>query len=62
VHVVVVPHGEVWIDGRHVGSAPIERAVSAGRHTIEAGPSRDQRTMRRVVELAAGADETVVLR
>lgn len=59
VHVVVIPWGEVWVDGRYMGRAPTDVVVEVGEHNLEVGqgkPSRAQHLVlkpgeRRAIEL-----------
>jgi hypothetical protein len=37
LNIVVVPYGDVWVDGIPVGPSPRHIAVTAGRHTIAGG-------------------------
>jgi serine/threonine protein kinase len=60
LRVVVVPFGEVWIDGRRVGQSPVRRELAPGRHAVATG--QDGRTQRRVVHLEPGGHQRVVLR
>jgi hypothetical protein len=42
VQVHALPFGDVWIDGRRVGSTPFERAIAPGRHRIDVGRGRQE--------------------
>lgn len=59
VHVVVSPWGQVWIDGRFMGRAPIDTTLRAGSHRIAAGFGEP--TVTRTVRVHAGGDERVEL-
>lgn len=57
VRVVVLPWGEVWVDGAAQGQAPQTLTLRPGRHTIavgQGGPSE-----RRAVTVRAGEEQTV---
>jgi len=60
LRVVVVPYGEVSIDGRSVGSAPILRSLPAGEHTVRA--SSGSRSRSREVTIDPGETETLTFR
>jgi hypothetical protein len=55
--VVVQPWGNVWIDDRFFGRAPVKARLSKGRHVIEVG--QELRSERRVVRVRAGARQEV---
>ncbi|HEY6877305.1 MAG TPA: protein kinase [Polyangiales bacterium] len=57
--VVVVPFGEVWIDGKHVGEAPV-RAYKLTPGTHEIGVGEGRASEKRIVELSAGQREELV--
>ena len=59
VHVVVQPWGNVWIDGKYVGRAPIKARLPKGRHVIEVG--RELPSKRRIVRVQPGARKEVEL-
>jgi hypothetical protein len=59
LHVVVVPFGDVWVDGRHVGPSPARLRVPAGLHTVATGDGAPERSTR--VRLAPGERRRVVL-
>jgi hypothetical protein len=60
LRVSVVPFGEVYVDGKHRGTAPIEVKLAAGTHRVEA---RTQGTsIQRTVKLRAGERRNLVLR
>jgi serine/threonine protein kinase len=57
--VVVFPFGNVWIDGRKVGAAPVTITVPAGPHVI--GGGRDTPERQSALSLKAGESRRVVL-
>ncbi|MFO0686948.1 MAG: protein kinase [Sandaracinus sp.] len=57
IHVVVSPWGNVWIDGRFMGRAPVEASLRAGSHRIQAGFAEP--TTSRTIRVRAGGDERV---
>jgi hypothetical protein len=57
VYVVVQPWGEVWIDGKPWGRAPVKARLPKGRHVIKAG--RELPTQTRVVEIEAGTRQEI---
>jgi hypothetical protein len=57
VRVVVQPWGNVWIDDRFFGRAPVTARLSKGRHVIEVG--HQLRSQRRVVRIQAGTRREV---
>jgi hypothetical protein len=59
VHVVVEPWGNVWIDGKYLGRAPVKARLTKGRHVIEAG--RELPSKRRVVRVQPGARKEIEL-
>ncbi|HEX5661833.1 MAG TPA: serine/threonine-protein kinase [Polyangiales bacterium] len=60
LNVVVLPFGEVWIDGKHVGLSPQRIKLAPGEHEIGVGEGRPRET--RSVSLAPGEHEEVVFR
>ena len=58
--VIVIPFGDVWVDGRHIGTAPIDVDVEPGRHVVAAGEGSP--TKRTTVQVTAGQRRRVVLR
>jgi hypothetical protein len=60
LRVVVVPFGDVWVDGRPRGHAPVLLRLPPGTHEVAWGDGRPD--ARRNVQLAPGAHEKVVLR
>jgi eukaryotic-like serine/threonine-protein kinase len=57
--VVVFPYGDVWVDGRRVGSSPSTSKLSAGSHRIAGGRTSPEREA--TVVLAADESRQVVL-
>jgi hypothetical protein len=56
--VTVFPWGDVWIDGKHRGKAPVRRiALPPGRHKVSAGQGKPSKT--RMVRLKAGQGRSV---
>ncbi|UJR81403.1 Serine/threonine protein kinase [Sandaracinus amylolyticus] len=55
LRVVVAPWGLVWIDGRYMGRAPVDVAVSPGSHRVEAGFERP--TVSQTIRVGAGETE-----
>lgn len=60
VHVVALPVGDVTIDGRAFGSAPVSASLRPGRHVVVV--RNGEREERRTVELASEHTERVVVR
>jgi serine/threonine protein kinase len=60
LEVIVVPYGEVTIDGKHAGKAPLEIALTPGEHTVEAHNRGHE--FRARVTLVAGQRKRLVLR
>jgi serine/threonine protein kinase len=60
LRVVVVPFGDVWVDGRPRGHAPVLVRLPPGNHEVAWGDGRPDG--HRNVRLAPGAHEKVVLR
>jgi hypothetical protein len=61
LEVVVLPYGgEVWIDGKRAGEAPLTLRLAPGRHDVEARTSDG--TSEREVTLGAGEREQIVFR
>ncbi|HEY6879168.1 MAG TPA: protein kinase [Polyangiales bacterium] len=59
--VVVVPFGEVWIDGKYVGEAPVRaHKLSPGTHEIGVGEGRPSE--KRTVRLSPGQREELVFK
>ncbi len=54
IHVVASPWGDVWIDHRFYGRAPVDVALPPGSHAVEAGFTEPQ--SRRNVRLREGQD------
>jgi hypothetical protein len=55
----VTPWGQVWIDGKFMGRAPVVTRVSAGTHVVAAGVDRP--SVRRRVQVTADRTQRVVL-
>jgi eukaryotic-like serine/threonine-protein kinase len=55
LRVGVFPAGQVWIDGRPRGAAPLSVVLAPGPHAVAAGIETPAQT--RILLLAAGADE-----
>lgn len=58
IQVGVFPAGQVWVDGRLRGRAPVTVSVPAGTHTVAAG--RDRPAESRTVIVSAGKTEEIV--
>ncbi len=54
---MVSPWGNVWIDGRFMGRAPVVASLRAGSHRIQAGFAEP--TTSRTIRVRAGRDERV---
>jgi hypothetical protein len=61
LEVVMLPYGEIFVDGKHIGRAPISLALPAGDHAV-AGKSREGAVLRRQIALASGEHRRIVLR
>jgi serine/threonine protein kinase len=59
LHVIVEPWGNVWIDGKYFGRAPVKVRVPSGRHVVEVG--RDIPARKEVVRVRPGARQEVAL-
>jgi serine/threonine-protein kinase len=59
LHVIVEPWGNVWIDGKYFGRAPVKARLRSGRHVIEAG--REIPTRKKVVRVRPGTRQEVAL-
>lgn len=59
VRVTVVPFGDVYVDGTRRGSAPLALQLAGGRHTIEG--RTEERSFRKVVDVAPGSSQNVML-
>jgi eukaryotic-like serine/threonine-protein kinase len=59
LRVGVFPTGNVWIDGRLRGAAPLTLELAAGRHVIGAGADRPIKTER--VEVKPDQEQSVVI-
>ena len=60
LRVVVYPFGDVWIDGKPLGHAPVSLKVPSGTHEIGVGDGRPEQ--RRSVQVHAGEHENLVFR
>ncbi len=60
INVIVVPFGDVWVDGRMVGTSPVTLEVPAGRHVVATGDGAP--TRRTTVTVTAGQRRRVVIR
>jgi serine/threonine protein kinase len=60
LQVAVVPFGDVYVDGRHVGASPVTLKLKPGVHRVEA--RTDSGSTRRRVELDPGEHRNLVLR
>lgn len=58
VKVTVIPFGSVWVNGKHVGSAPRMERLKPGRYTIGAG-RRDAPEKTQTVTVVAGQETAV---
>jgi hypothetical protein len=59
VRVVVQPWGNVWIDGKFFGRAPVRARLPKGRHVVAAG--HEIPTVKRIVWARPGARKEVEL-
>jgi hypothetical protein len=57
VRVFVEPWGNVWIDGKYFGRAPVKARLTKGRHVIEVG--HELRSARRAVRVQPGTRQEV---
>ena len=57
LQIVVEPWGNVWIDDKWMGRAPLERWVKPGRHVVQAGHDTPMST--RTIEVSPGAKSRV---
>lgn len=55
-----VPSAEVWVDDRHVGTAPGDVRVDAGQHNVELR-ARGHAPGRRAIQIAARTHETIAI-
>jgi len=60
VRVVVFPFGDVWIDGKALGHAPVTTKLPSGSHEIEVGDGRPEQ--RRALQFHAGEHQNLVFR
>jgi serine/threonine protein kinase len=61
LEVVMLPYGEIFVDGKRAGQAPITLDLPPGDHAI-AGKGQQGSTLRRQVALSSGQHRRVVLR
>jgi hypothetical protein len=57
----MLPYGEIFVDGKRIGHAPITLALPPGDHVI-AGKSHEGATLRRRIALGRGEHRRIVLR
>ena len=57
LHIVVHPWGNVWIDGKYLGRAPVKARLTKGRHVVEAG--RELPSQTRVVRGQPGTRKEI---
>ena len=57
LQIVVEPWGNVWIDDKWMGRAPLERWVKPGRHVVQAGHETPMST--RTIDVSPGAKRRV---
>ncbi len=60
LRVVAIPFGDVWIDGRPMGHAPVNARLPPGSHEVAVGDGHP--AQRRTLRLAAGEVQNVVFR
>jgi serine/threonine protein kinase len=60
LRIVVLPFGDVWVDGKARGAAPVTAKLSPGSHEIAWGDGRPRE--RRTVHVQTGSHENVILR
>jgi serine/threonine protein kinase len=58
LNVVVLPFGEVWVDGKHIGLSPQRLKLAPGSHEIGVGEGHPRE--KRAVSLAPGARQEIV--
>jgi hypothetical protein len=58
--VVVYPFGDVWVDGKAFGHAPVSLKLASGTHEIGVGDGRPEQ--RRSVQVHSGQHEDLVFR
>ncbi|HMJ14040.1 MAG TPA: serine/threonine-protein kinase [Polyangiaceae bacterium] len=57
--VIAFPYGDVWVNGRSVGSSPATVGLPPGRHVVSGGRTAQERQS--TIELAPGDNRRVVL-
>ncbi len=55
LHIVVQPFGDVWVDGKRLGQAPVKLKVAPGIHEVAVGDGRPKE--RRNIQVSAGERE-----
>ncbi len=60
LRVVAIPFGDVWINGRHMGHAPVNARLSPGSYVVAVGDGEP--AQRRTLRLSAGEVQNVVFR
>jgi serine/threonine protein kinase len=55
LRIIVQPFGDVWVDGKRLGQAPVSINVEAGTHEVAVGDGRPKE--RRNIQLSAGQHE-----
>lgn len=55
LRIIVRPYGDVWVDGKRLGQAPVSVKLAAGEHEVGIGDGRPRD--RRTVTLRAGESE-----
>jgi eukaryotic-like serine/threonine-protein kinase len=61
IEVVMLPYGEIFVDGKRIGHAPITLALPPGDHVV-AGKSHEGATLRRQIALGRGEHRRIILR
>ena len=57
--IVVLPFGDIWLDGQRLGSAPLTRQVSPGMHTLAGGQGSPEKVQ--WVNAKAGKKQRIVI-
>jgi serine/threonine protein kinase len=60
LRVVVIPFGDVWIDGKPLGHAPVSVKLPPGTHEVSVGDGRPEQ--QRTLSLRSGEHENAVFR
>ncbi len=58
LNVVIIPFGDVWVDGARVGESPARITLPPGTHRVSSGPSTRPQTVR----LHAGESRSIEIR